>query len=73
MFTMAECTCLIGMPGLTLHQGVIDLGMTAAANLLWFSDTKGNVQRIMGVGMTAQTIFNRQFRTMAFLVMTLEA
>ena len=69
---MAEGTGLIGVSGLALDQGIVYLGMTTATNLLWFSEAKGNVQRVMGVGMAAQTICILKFCTMAFLVMAFE-
>jgi len=73
MLRMAERTGLVSMSGLALHQRIINISMTTATDLLWFGAAKGNVQRIMWVGMTAQTIFILKFCTMAFLIMTFEA
>ena len=50
---MAERTSLVGVPGLALYQGVKDLCVTTATDFLWFCDAEGDVQWVMGVGVTA--------------------
>ena len=72
VFRMAEGTRLVGVSGLALLQGVIDLGMTAAANFLRLSEAEGDIEGVMGVSVAAQAICILQLGPVAFLVMALE-
>lgn len=73
MFRMAEGAGLIGVSGLALHECFVDLGMTAAADLFRLGNAEGDVQRIVGVGVTAQTIRILQIGAVPFLVVAVEA
>lgn len=72
MFWMAERAGLIGVSGLTLYQGVVNFRVASSANLFWLCSGKGDVQRIMRVGVTAQTIFVLDVGTVTRIVMTIE-
>jgi len=71
VLVMAERTVFGGMPGSTGRQSVVLLLMAGSAVFLRFLAVEHDIQRLMRVGMTMETVVNGLLGHMSF--MTFEA
>ena len=67
MFIMAEGAVFAGMPGSAGSQCVILLFMTRSTEVLRLLAVEYDIQRLMWVGMTMETIRNGLFLQMPFM------